>query len=155
MSETSPRLSVIVLADRYSTISRAVESLLHQSIAAEVELVVGCPSPADFGLPTHVEQELAGLVHGVPVVASRGGGHDGTVEDGISGLLFPAGDVDALAQCLADVACGRVFAGGSPPEAVRAIRATHDLDRHIAWLRTIIADVHDRAEASGVTTVSP
>lgn len=38
--------------------------------------------------------------HGMCVVASRLGGLEEGVQDGISGLLFPAGDARALARCL-------------------------------------------------------
>jgi glycosyltransferase involved in cell wall biosynthesis len=40
------------------------------------------------------------MFFGSPSVATRVGGIPEVVEDGVSGLLVPAGDVDALAQAL-------------------------------------------------------
>jgi len=57
--------------------------------------------------------EAAGLVNleaqasGLPVVGSRIGGIPEYVEDGQTGLLFPAGDVPALTECLRQLAADR------------------------------------------------
>lgn len=48
-----------------------------------------------FSFPT-----LESMAHGVPVVASRVCGIPEVVEDGLSGLLFPVENVEALAQAL-------------------------------------------------------
>lgn len=49
------------------------------------------------GLPLTV---IEGMRAGLPVVASRVGGVPELVEDGVSGLLVPPGDVDGLARAL-------------------------------------------------------
>lgn len=46
---------------------------------------------------------LEALAWGVPAVASRGGGIEEIIRDGVSGLLVPAGDEKALAAALARV----------------------------------------------------
>jgi glycosyltransferase involved in cell wall biosynthesis len=46
---------------------------------------------------------LEAMNHGTPVIASRIGGIPDIVEDGVSGLLVPPGDADALAAALRQV----------------------------------------------------
>lgn len=84
---------------------------------------------------------LEAVVRGLPVIASATGGLAETVEHGVSGLLFPNGDADALAACLVDVASGRALAGGVPHDTVERLKARHDLGRHVAWLRALFAEV--------------
>jgi len=57
------------------------------------------------GLPKVVPQAL---IAGVPVVATAVDGTKEIVDHGVDGLLFPAGDVEALARGVADVLSGRV-----------------------------------------------
>ena len=74
--------------------SRTQDTLPYYYSAAEV-----CVMPSyyeSFGLVA-----LEAMACGTPVLASRVGGLQTTVEDGVTGLLTPAGDVDALAQGLA------------------------------------------------------
>ena len=58
----------------------------------------------DEGLPIAALQAMAAAR---PVVASRVGGLRELVADGVTGRLFPSGDVDALASCIADLAKDR------------------------------------------------
>jgi glycosyltransferase involved in cell wall biosynthesis len=89
-----------------------------------------------FGL-TAVEA----VVRGIPAIVSATGGLAETVEDGSSGLLFPNGDAEALAACLADVASGRVFPERLAADVVERAREKHDLGRHVSWLRGLFAEV--------------
>jgi len=84
---------------------------------------------------------LEAVVRGIPVIASVTGGLAETVEHGVSGLLFPNGDADALAACLLQVASGRVLPRGVPNEVAERLMARHDLGRHVAWLRALFAKV--------------
>jgi glycogen synthase len=43
---------------------------------------------------------LEGMMHGLPVVAAAVGGPSAILSDQRTGLLFPAGNVDALAECI-------------------------------------------------------
>jgi D-inositol-3-phosphate glycosyltransferase len=73
--------------------SRAQDTLAYYYSAAEVCVV---PSYYEsFGLVA-----LEAMACGTPVIASRVGGLQHTVEDGVTGFLVPAGDEDALAEKL-------------------------------------------------------
>src|SRR5690242_13112162 len=61
MSTRAPRLSVVVLADRYQTIERVVEHLDAQTVAAEIELVVACPSEHALELPAEAGRLIWGI----------------------------------------------------------------------------------------------
>lgn len=88
---------------------------------------------------------IEAVVRGVPVLASVRGGFTETVEDGISGLLHPNGDEEALAADMVDVALRRRFADHAvPADAVRRASRRHDLGRHLARMRTVL---HEVAEA--------
>lgn len=84
---------------------------------------------------------LEAVVRGLPAVVSRIGGLSETVEEGVSGLLFPNGDVAALAQCLSDISSGRVFSGGVSPAVAGAIQARHDLGAHVTWIRNLLLEI--------------
>ena len=51
--------------------------------------------PEPFGLVV-----IEGMAAGLPVVASSGGGPSEVIEDGVTGVLYPPGDVDSLAGVL-------------------------------------------------------
>ncbi|MFZ4509154.1 MAG: glycosyltransferase family 4 protein [Fimbriimonas sp.] len=62
---------------------------------------------------------LEAMSLGKPVIASAVGGLPEQVEDGVTGLLFPAGDADALARAI----------GGLTPERIAAL-GTRARERH-------------------------
>ena len=66
---------------------------------------------------------IEAIVRGVPVVASASGGLGETVQDGVSGLLFPNGDEAAPAERLDAVARGRAFPDHQLPAALVRQRA--------------------------------
>jgi glycosyltransferase involved in cell wall biosynthesis len=82
---------------------------------------------------------IEAILRGIPVIASAAGGPAETVEPGVSGILFPNGDEDALARSLADIASARAFATHAVPEtAVRRLVQRHDPRRHTDRLRGIL-----------------
>ena len=82
---------------------------------------------------------LEAVVRGVPVVASATGGLAETVRPGVNGLLFANGDVEGLAERLAEVASGSAFPGHEvPPDSAAATLAEHDLDLHASRLRELM-----------------
>jgi PEP-CTERM/exosortase A-associated glycosyltransferase len=65
---------------------------------------------------------LEAMAMGRPVVASDVGGHRELVEDGVTGLLFAAGDVDALARAVCRVLENDALAAGLSREGLRFVR---------------------------------
>lgn len=84
---------------------------------------------------------LEAAVRRLPVIASSMGGLAETVDPGVTGLLFPNGDVNALAACLEEIASGRAFAGGVSLAAAERLQWQHDLGRHVNSLRDLFAEV--------------
>jgi glycosyltransferase involved in cell wall biosynthesis len=85
---------------------------------------------------------LEAIVRGVPVVASEKGGFGETVEPGISGLLFPNGDNEALAHRMLDIAAGRAFRDHVVPDHVaRRVAERHSLEGHVERMREIFREV--------------
>ncbi|HEX4063598.1 MAG TPA: glycosyltransferase [Streptosporangiaceae bacterium] len=70
----------------------------HEDVPAllrSADVIVSVPSYEPFGIVP-----LEAMACGVPIVASAVGGHLDTVADGVTGLLTPPGDPQALAQRL-------------------------------------------------------
>jgi len=88
------------ITDRVAFLGPKLQPLVADWIAAADLLTL--PSHAE-GSPNVVVEALAS---GTPVVASRVGGVPDLVDDGVNGLLVPAGDAAALADALA-AALGR------------------------------------------------
>jgi glycosyltransferase involved in cell wall biosynthesis len=100
--------------------------------------VVAAPSlwPEPLGLVA-----LEAMVRGVPVIASAVGGFAEIIEDGVSGMLVPNGDVSALAEGLTAILDRRRFPSGLPQDVIRRVRDRHDLKRHIALIRSTFTEV--------------
>ncbi|MFZ9855506.1 MAG: glycosyltransferase, partial [Limisphaerales bacterium] len=88
------------------------------------------------------------VIHGVPVIASEHGGLAEIVEPGISGLLFPNGDVAALAIRLKQILRREAFPDHLLPESViERARRRFDLATHVRDLRRILVEaVRDRGQ---------
>ena len=83
---------------------------------------------------------IEAIVRRLPVVASAVGGYGETVEDGVSGLLFPNGDAAALAERLAAVVSRQAFPELRVPAAAAArLAARHDPLAHATALRAVLA----------------
>jgi glycosyltransferase involved in cell wall biosynthesis len=88
------------------------------------------------------------VVRNVPVIASRTGGFAETIEDDVSGLLFPNGDESALHRALERIATGAAFPSHSlDPEVVARVTRSVSVERHIALLRAHLHHVIGRAAA--------
>lgn len=96
-----------------------------------------CPSYMENSPNSVGEAQLLG----VPVVASDAGGIPGIVEDGVGGLLYPCGDVHALAQAVKKVFSSDDFARrlGESQRAVSAEK--YDGERNYETLRQIYEEI--------------
>jgi glycosyltransferase involved in cell wall biosynthesis len=83
-------------SDRAEFLGRIDDSQLADVMARARALVV--PNVEEFGIAA-VEAQAAGR----PVIAPDHGGTRESVIDGVTGVLYPAGDVDALGQAMRDV----------------------------------------------------
>jgi glycosyltransferase involved in cell wall biosynthesis len=71
---------------------------IHRELAGFDALVHASTVPEPFG-----QVVLEGMAAGLPVLATREGGPGELIEHGVNGLLYPAGDVVALAKLLTDL----------------------------------------------------
>lgn len=93
------------------------------------------PSFAE-GVPVVLMEAMASTL---PVIASRVAGVQELVEDGVSGLTVPPGDLDTLAERIADLLddpdlCARMGAAGR-----RKVMADFDLAPEAQWLGSLLA----------------
>jgi len=86
------------IADAVRFLGHVDEATKHRTLAAG-DLFVLASEHEGFGL-VYVEA----MQHGLPVIASRGGGQEDFLEDGATGRLVPPGDSAALAHALASLA---------------------------------------------------
>jgi glycosyltransferase involved in cell wall biosynthesis len=90
-----------------------------------------------FALPSSSEAQgivaLEAMASGLPVVASDVGGLRRTVEDGRTGFLVPAGDVQSLARRLAEVLSDQARARAMGQAARRSV------EQHFSWTRAVEA----------------
>ena len=115
-----------------------VGAIPRERIEAELVAPWALVAPSTWAEPLGLTA-LEAIVRGVPVVASAVGGYAETVQEGVSGLLFPNGDVDALAERLAEIAGGSVFPDRRVrPGSSEATLVVHDLGLHTTRLRELL-----------------
>jgi glycosyltransferase involved in cell wall biosynthesis len=92
---------------------------------------------------------LEAIVRGVPVIASKTGGFSETVEDEVSGLLFPNGDESALINALERVATGEAFPTHSlDADIVARTTQCWSVENHIVRLRAHLQRIAGRLSGS-------
>src|SRR5206468_10067353 len=87
---------------------------------------------------------LEAMHHRVPVVASRIGGITDIVADGVSGLLVPPGDPNALAQAIGRLADDRALARRLGDAGYRRLQEQFSWEAIVARWETVY-----RAAAAG------
>jgi glycosyltransferase involved in cell wall biosynthesis len=95
------------------------------------------PSEWYENFPLSVVESLA---LGTPVIASRVGGLPELIEHGHTGLLFPAGDVEGLAECLRWISQNTSSAYELAANTVVTARERFSPQRHLDQLLAIYAD---------------
>jgi glycogen(starch) synthase len=110
-----------------------VDDATKQALLAAASVVAVPSRYESFGLVS-----VEAMMHGVAVVASRAGGIPEVVEDGVTGLLVPPGDSEALAAAI-----GRILDDASLRQAMgKAARARYlahftDTRMATAWLAAL------------------
>lgn len=107
-------------------------------------------SPLHEGMPSAI---LEAFATGLSVVAADMGGAKSLIEDGRNGVLFEAGDAQALTAAVARV-CGDVDARARMGAAARAdFLRSHTAARSLDRLLDIYSGAADRADKSSVNHV--
>ena len=81
------------------------------------------------------------MLLGVPSVAANVGGIHNLLTDGGDGLLYPAGDIDALADRILEVFQKELITGKFSDNARRHARDNHDADQAYYRLLSIYREI--------------
>jgi glycosyltransferase involved in cell wall biosynthesis len=84
---------------------------------------------------------LEAMSSGVPVIASDLGGVPEMIEHGISGLLYPPGDVGALTAQIQSLLADEAQCQRLAQNALMTIRQRFTVDRHVAAIRSVYESV--------------
>lgn len=106
-------------------------------MAGEFDILT-LPSLRREGLPRAV---IEGMAQGIVPVVSDSGGNPELVEDGISGLVVPAGDAEALAKAFSQLLNDPVQAQKMGGEAKNRIRDHFNVERTIEQTLALYSDV--------------
>jgi glycosyltransferase involved in cell wall biosynthesis len=110
---------------------------INQELSHAWALVAPSRWPEPFGLVA-----LEALFRGVPAVVPALGGLAETVEHGVTGLVFPAGDIRALSEQLVNLATGRYFPEHTlDPVKVAQVQEAYSRELHIAQIRAIMNEI--------------
>jgi glycosyltransferase involved in cell wall biosynthesis len=106
--------SVILLGPRKDVLI-AIKSCNVILLTSEME---GCPNIL-----------LEAQYLGIPVVASRVGGIPGIVDDGVSGLLCPVGDIDCMSESILKILSDKAYAKGLGESGHRFMSERFSIDK--------------------------
>src|SRR5439155_3818924 len=109
-------------------------------------------APAVSVLPSHSEglsnTLLESMAAGVPVVATRVGGTPEAIEDGVTGLLVPPQDPDALADAIGHLLSDRRVAARMAADGQRSVRDRFGIDRMVHATEQLYLDLLVRRAAA-------
>jgi colanic acid/amylovoran biosynthesis glycosyltransferase len=128
------RIDEYGLGDRVTLVGRMTSDAVATELAASD--VLAAPSvPTQGGKREGIPVVLMeAMASGLPVVASRLSGIPELVTDGVSGLLVPPGDDDALAHALATLATDAPLRGRLGAAGRETVMREFDVDRNAAIL---------------------
>ena len=129
------------VADRITFLGRVPAAELHEQMRAAAMVVV--PSRWYENQPMTV---LEAYGCGRPVVASDLGGLPELVEDGVTGVLVPHQDPEALAAAIRRLADEPTAAHRMGLDGRAAAMARHDIDTHVRGLDDVYHRAHARQE---------
>jgi len=101
------------------------------------------PNGESDGLPTVL---IEALMHRVPVIATRLAGIPDLVEDGVTGLLTPEGDAEALARSIERYAGDREEAVAMAGRGRDKARAMFAPGRYVAIFFELLSGRHGKAK---------
>ena len=112
---------------------------------AEADMLI-LPSFAE-GLPVVFMEALAS---GIPVIASRIAAAEELIEDGRSGLMVAAGDVEGLARAIETLLADPARRAAMGAHGRARVEADFDIAREADWLAELIAGAADGALPAGL-----
>jgi glycosyltransferase involved in cell wall biosynthesis len=120
------------------------------------QLVAGCCFSV---FPSHAYETLGKSIlesyaWGRPVVASDLGSRREMVEPGVTGLLYPAGDLEKLADAIEFLFCRSSLTARMGVESRRRLHARHDPDRHMDALLEIYSRLATRKQPVAAPVVT-
>ncbi|MFM7815600.1 MAG: glycosyltransferase family 4 protein [Verrucomicrobiota bacterium] len=128
--------SELGIADRVTFLGWLDTAAIERELTQAWSLVVPSLWAEPLGLVA-----VEAVVRGVPVIASEHGGLAEIIEHGISGLLFPNGDVATLEDRLRRILRGETFPGHHlPAPIIEDIRRRFDPTDHVRSLRRILIE---------------
>jgi glycosyltransferase involved in cell wall biosynthesis len=166
--EARPQIPLVIAGEgperaRLETLARDLK--LEQVVFAGMvtgakleQLVAGCRFSV---FPSHAYETLGKSIlesyaWGRPVVASDLGSRREVVAHGVTGLLYPAGDSEQLAEAIGFLFDRADLAGKMGMEGRRRIQAKHDPDRHMDALLEIYSGLAARkAQAGAAASARP
>jgi phosphatidyl-myo-inositol dimannoside synthase len=98
-----------------------------------------------FALPSRGEGFglvfLEAMAHGKPVIGGEHGGTPDVIENAVTGLLVPHGDVERLSTALETLLLDPQFAGRMGTRGLERVRAEYTFEKFESELRRIVHDV--------------
>ncbi len=110
---------------------RALRDLYARSRFVVIPLL---PSDTDNGVTAILEA----MAMGKAVICTRTDGQIDVVEDGVTGVLVPPGDVVALRRAIVDLSSRPQLAAQMGSAGRRRVEEAHTIDRYMAELRVIV-----------------